>query len=96
MQHTAVSPLSQGECQSRLSTSQLGYTSSTVCGVTQQDACQVDPGSALACADASGRYFFKGVLSDDTGCEQSNQVAAYTKADLQWIKNLLANSRPRY
>lgn len=96
MQHTAVSPLSQGECQSRLSASQLGYTNSVVCGVTQQDVCQVDPGSALACADASGRYVFKGVLSADTGCNQPNQVAAYNRADLQWIKNQLSNSRPRY
>lgn len=93
MQHTPVSPLSEGECQSRLTSAQVNFVESVVCGTPQYDVCQVDPGSALACADASGRYVFKGVLSADTGC---NQLAVYNKADLQWIKSFLGSARPRY
>lgn len=97
MQHTRVSVLPQSDCQSRLDASRLGYKNSLVCGVTQQDACQVDVGSALACADRSGRYSLKGVYSSETGCNEPNQVVAYTKTDLQWINDFLRNSaRPRY
>ncbi|CRK90423.1 CLUMA_CG004152, isoform A [Clunio marinus] len=91
MQHTQVSVLPQDECQSRLESSQLEFKSSLVCGVTQQDACQVDPGSALACADSSGRYHLKGVYSTETGCNNPNQVVAYTRTDLQWVREILRN-----
>lgn len=64
-----------------------------ICGQTEQDVCEVDPGSALACADASGRYVFKGVLSADTGC---NALAVYNRADVAWMKSFLASARPRY
>lgn len=96
MQHTQVSPLSQNDCQSKLSASRLGYKDSLLCGVTQQDACQVDIGSALACADRSGRYHLKGVYSSETNCGESNQVVAYTKTDLQWIRDFLKSVRPTY
>lgn len=96
MQHTRVSVLSPADCQSRLDASRLGFQSSNVCGVTEQDACQVDPGSALACADNSGRYSLKGVYSADTGCNEPNQVVAYTRTDLQWIRDFLRNSARAY
>lgn len=92
MQHTAVSVLSQNDCQSQLQGSRLGFTDSLVCGVTQQDACEVDIGSALACADNSGRYHLKGVYSSETGCKEANQVVAYTQTDVQWIRDVLRNT----
>lgn len=96
MQHTRVSVLPQADCQSQLGASRLGYTDSLVCGVTQQDACEVDVGSALACADRSGRYSLKGVYSTETGCGEQNQVVAYTRTDLQWINDFLRNSARQY
>jgi len=89
MQHTAVSVLPQADCQSKLQASRVGYADSLICGVTQQDACQVDVGSALACADRSGRYTLKGVYATETECSSPNQVVAFTKADLQWIRDIL-------
>lgn len=91
MQHTPVSVLPQDDCQSKLQSSNLGYRDSLICGVTQQDACQVDVGSALACADRSGRYTLKGVYSTESGCNVSNQVVAYTRTDLQWVRTILQN-----
>lgn len=91
MQHTPVSVLPQDDCQSKLQSSNLGYRDSLICGVTQQDACQVDVGSALACVDLSGRYTLKGVYSTESGCNVSNQVVAYTRTDLQWVRTILQN-----
>lgn len=92
MQQTPVSILPQNECQARLQSSQIDFTNSLICGVAQQDACQVDPGSALACKDASGRYSLKGVYSTETSCNNPNQVIAYTRTDLQWVRTYLRNS----
>lgn len=91
MQHTPVSVLPPADCQSKLEASRLGFTDSLVCGVSQQDACEVDSGSALACANRSGRYSLKGVYSSETGCNESNQVIAFNRIDLQWIRNHIAN-----
>jgi len=91
MQHVKVSVLPQADCQSRLQSTKLGYTNSVLCGVTQYDACQVDNGSALACADSSGHYVLKGIYSTETACENPNQIVAFTKTDLQWITGVLRN-----
>lgn len=91
MQHTSVSVLPQADCKARLASTNLEYTNSVICGVTQYDACQVDSGSALACADRSGRYVLKGVYSQETDCENPNQIVAFTRADLQWIQSVLRN-----
>lgn len=96
MQHTPVSALPDSECQARLQSTHLGYTNSLICGITQQDACEVDSGSALACADRSGRYTLKGVYSAETGCNESNQVVAYTRTDLQWIRSFLQRPATNY
>lgn len=96
MQHTPVSVLPEADCQSKLEASRLGNIKSLYCGVTQQDACEVDSGSALACADRSGRYVLKGVYSAETGCREPNQVVAYTRTDLQWIRNTLRNTQSAY
>lgn len=91
MQYTRVSVLPQADCQAQLQSSRLSYTDSLVCGATQEDACEVDSGSALACADSSGRYTLKGVYSTETGCNEPNQVVAYTRIDLQWVRETLRN-----
>lgn len=91
MQHVKVSLLPQSDCQSRLASTTLGQSSSVVCGVTQYDACQVDNGSALACADRWGRYVLRGVYSAETDCENPNQIVAFTRTDLQWIREVLRN-----
>lgn len=90
MQHVSVSILPQTDCKARLE-SKLGQSNSVVCGVTQYDSCQVDNGSALACTDRSGRYVLKGVYSTETDCENPNQIVAFTRADLQWIREVLRN-----
>lgn len=91
MQHTRVSVLPQADCQAQLESSRLGYTNSLICGATQEDACEVDVGSALACANSSGRFTLKGVYSSETGCKEPNQVVAYTRTDLQWVRDTLRN-----
>lgn len=91
MQHVNVSVLPQSDCQSRLQSTKLGYSDSVYCGVTQYDACQVDNGSALACADRSGQYVLKGVYSTESDCENPNQIVAFTRMDLQWIKEVFRN-----
>lgn len=96
MQHTPVSVLAENDCHSRLQGSRLSYTDSFVCGVTQQNACEVDIGSALACADSSGRYTLKGVYSSETACNDPNQVVAYTRTDVQWIRDVLRNTARPY
>lgn len=89
MKQTPISVLPEADCQSKLQASRLGFSESLICGVAQQDACQVDVGSALACTDRSGRYRLKGVYSTETGCNEPNQVVAYTRTDLQWIRSVL-------
>jgi hypothetical protein len=96
MQQVSISPLTQSECQAQLTNSRLGYSDSTICGVPELDSCQVDVGSALACPDRNGRYFLKGVYSSETGCSSQNQIVAFTKPDLQWIKELKDKYRPQY
>lgn len=91
MQHVKVSILPQADCQSRLESSSLGASNSVICGVTQYDACQVDNGSALACADRNGRFVLRGVYSTETDCENPNQIVAFTRTDLQWIHSVLRN-----
>jgi hypothetical protein len=96
MQHTPVSILNEDECRIRLDGSNIGYKNSDTCGTSQQNACEVDNGSALACANRSGRYNLKGVYSTETSCTESNQVIAFTKIDLQWIRSFLSSSTRTY
>ena len=83
--------LPQADCQAKLQASSLGYYDSLICGISQADSCQVDVGSALACADRSGRYSLKGVYSAETDCNSPNQVVAFTHTDLQWIREAKQN-----
>lgn len=91
MHSVPISVLPQADCQSKLQASRIGYSSSLLCGISQADSCQVDIGSALACADRSGRYSLKGVYATETECNSPNQVVAFTRADIQWIKSVKQN-----
>lgn len=61
----------------------------SLCGQTKIDACQVDPGSALACQRADGNYVLKGVYSTETDCNSPSQITSFTKIDTNWVKKAL-------
>ncbi|KAL1489415.1 hypothetical protein ABEB36_014313 [Hypothenemus hampei] len=66
------------------------YNTNTLCGFSSIDQCKIDYGSALACADETGRYTLSGVFAWDTGCRQQGQVGGYVAPDVEWIENILA------
>lgn len=49
----------------------------------------MDYGSALACADSSGRYTLSGVFAWDTGCKDPAQIGGYVAPDVEWINQVL-------
>jgi hypothetical protein len=85
MRQSPVTIIPQQECEANLS----GYgfnPESSRCGRPQADACDLDAGSALACADDSGQYFIKGVYSSETECASPSQIVTFTKMDFSWVK----------
>lgn len=92
MQYTEVYPMSEGQCSQYLPS----YNSAcSVCGQTKIDACQVDPGSALACQGPNGNYVIKGIYSTESDCGSQNQLVTFTKIDTNWVKSAL-NPRARH
>uniref|UniRef100_A0AAG5DIH9 Peptidase S1 domain-containing protein n=1 Tax=Anopheles atroparvus TaxID=41427 RepID=A0AAG5DIH9_ANOAO len=90
MQQMPISLLSEAESQSQLQAN--GFSpESHICGRPSGDACEVDVGSALACADTSGTYYLKGVYSADNGCNRPDQIVSFSNIDVQWIKQALKN-----
>ncbi|XP_058814873.1 inactive serine protease scarface isoform X3 [Topomyia yanbarensis] len=90
MHSMPISLLSESESQRQLQAN--GFTpESHICGRPAADACEVDIGSALACADTSGTYYLKGVYSQDNGCGRPDQIVSFTNIDVQWIKQALKN-----
>ncbi|XP_053673132.1 inactive serine protease scarface-like [Anopheles nili] len=90
MQQMSISLLSEAESQSQLQAN--GFTAeSHICGRPSGDACEVDVGSALACADTSGTYYLKGVYSADNGCNRPDQIVSFSNIDVQWLKQALKN-----
>ncbi|XP_053692094.1 mucin-5AC [Sabethes cyaneus] len=90
MHYMPISLLSESESQRQLSAN--GFTpESHICGRPTADACEVDIGSALACADTSGTYYLKGIYSADNGCGRPDQVVSFTNIDVQWIRQALKN-----
>lgn len=76
--------MTQGECQNSLP----GHNPGTaVCGRAQDNVCDADVGSALACSNGSGKYTLRGIYSGETGCG-SNQVASFCKLDANWVKSV--------
>ncbi|ETN57829.1 scarface [Anopheles darlingi] len=92
MQQMSISLLSEAESQSQLLAN--GFApESHICGRPSADACEVDVGSALACADTSGTYYLKGVYSADNGCNRADQIVSFSNIDVQWIKQALKNPK---
>lgn len=90
MRQMPISLLSESESQRQAQIN--GFTAeSHICGRPAADACDVDIGSALACADTSGTYYLKGVYSSDNGCGRPDQIASFSTIDVQWLKQALKN-----
>lgn len=56
-----------------------------VCGRANNNICDADAGSALACTRGDGKYLLKGIYSSESGCGP-NQYATFTKMDVQFLK----------
>jgi Trypsin len=85
MHQSPCTIMPQSTCESALS----GYgfnPDSSYCGQTQDDACNLDAGSALACDDGNGNYFLKGVYSSETECASPSQLVTFAKTDFSWVK----------
>lgn len=91
MQYTEVYPMSEGQCSQYVP---QFNSACSYCGQTKIDACQVDPGSALACQGPNGKYVIKGIYSTETDCGTQDQLVSFTKIDTNWLKSAL-NPRAR-
>ncbi len=88
MHSIPINPLAQSECQASVD----GHNPSTACcGRPQADACQLDPGSALACDNGNGKYTLKGIYSAETECASPSTVVTFAKMDVPWIKNTMGS-----
>lgn len=88
MHYTDVFMMPQETCSDYLQS--YGFNSqSSLCGHTRIDACQIDPGSALACQRPSGDFVLRGVYSTETACNTESQLVTFTKVDTQWIKSTM-------
>lgn len=85
MHHSPVSILSPDQCASQPDGYRYG-PSSTLCGKTAVDACELDYGSALACTNSRGQYVMKGMFVGEDQCGSPNQIASFIKPDVAWIK----------
>ena len=91
MHSIGINPLAQSECQAIVD----GHNSDVAfCGRPQADACQLDPGSALACENGDGIYTLKGIYSAETECAAPSMVVIFTIMDVPWIKNTIASASP--
>lgn len=73
-----VDLLSGEVCRDRVlgAESQIDVASDVICGKARDEnnMCQADVGSPLACYDGDGAYRIAGIYSQDTGCLATNQV----------------------
>jgi hypothetical protein len=90
MRYMPISLLPENESQQVLTANGF-YPESHIAGVPKDDACDVDVGSALACSDAAGAYYLKGVYSSENQCGGSNQIVSFATIDIQWVKDVLKN-----
>lgn len=74
-----VDLLSHDVCQNRVldAESNINIAQNVICGKARNDnnMCQADIGSPLACYDGNGAYHIAGIYSQDTGCLPTNQVS---------------------
>lgn len=91
MHQIPIAPIGQSECSQALPDFN---PSLSVCGRPQQDACQADVGSALACQNGNGNYLLKGIYSTETQCNSPNQIVTFAKMDVKWIKDNMHGPAP--
>ncbi|XP_066586122.1 uncharacterized protein [Prorops nasuta] len=94
-----VDVLSYDTCQERLASakSQLNIDSSVICTKAHKqnnNMCQVEPGSPLACDRGNGVYELVGVYSQDTGCLPTNQIAVFAPLEMTWMQTSLTTLSP--
>ncbi|XP_044740734.1 flocculation protein FLO11-like [Chrysoperla carnea] len=100
MHRIPINLLQPEQCQNTLANNHQNslyqYSPSTcICGapkVPQNNLCDVDQGSALACDSGNGHYVLSGIFSWETGCDQGNQVGGFTRLDMQWVLSQLGQS----
>ena len=90
MHYMPISLLPENESQRVLGENGF-YPESHIAGIPKDDACDVDVGSALACSDAAGAYYLKGVYSSENQCGGSNQFVSFANIDVPWVKQVIKN-----
>ena len=91
-----VDLLSHDVCQNRVlgAESHINIAHNVICGKAHNDnnMCQADIGSPLACYDGNGAYHIAGIYSQDTGCLPTNQVATFSPIDVAWVKQIMSET----
>ncbi|XP_072755992.1 uncharacterized protein Scaf isoform X2 [Anoplolepis gracilipes] len=91
-----VDLLSYDVCQNRIldAESQINIAHNVICGKARNEnnMCQADLGSPLACYDGNGAYHIAGIYSQDTGCLPTNQVVAFSPIDVPWVKQIMSGT----
>lgn len=91
-----VDLLSHDVCQHRVfgAESEIDIAHNIICGKARNDnnMCQADIGSPLACYDGTGAYHIAGIYSQDTGCLPTNQVATFSPIDVSWVKQIMSET----
>ncbi|XP_050466888.1 uncharacterized protein LOC126859535 [Cataglyphis hispanica] len=91
-----VDLLSHDVCQNRVldAESHINIAQNVICGKARNDnnMCQADIGSPLACYDGNGAYHIAGIYSQDTGCLPTNQVATFSPIDVPWVKQIMSET----
>ncbi|KAL0120597.1 hypothetical protein PUN28_008346 [Cardiocondyla obscurior] len=94
-----VDLLSHDVCQNRIvdASSHINVAHNIICGKAHEEnnMCQADIGSPLACYDGKGAYHIAGIYSQDTGCLPTNQVATFAPIDITWVKETMYPSDPK-
>ncbi|XP_044014749.1 uncharacterized protein LOC122856913 isoform X2 [Aphidius gifuensis] len=91
-----VDVIGKQECLQRLegAESKIDIDDSLVCAKAHRqnnNMCQVDLGSPLACDRGDGNYAIMGVYTQETGCSPIDQVTTFATIDYAWIKYVLDN-----
>lgn len=91
-----VDVIGKQECLQRLegAESKIDIDDSLVCTKAHRqnnNMCQVDLGSPLACDRGDGSYAIMGVYTQDTGCSPIDQVTTFATVDYAWIQYVLDN-----
>ncbi|KAF5283999.1 hypothetical protein FQR65_LT13633 [Abscondita terminalis] len=94
MKSVDVNLLSPNHCEERLSKYNIKphQYQPVYCGKSNNDQCDVDYGSALACTNGDGQYTLAGIFGWDTGCNDPEQIGGYIPLDVDWIESMSSKS----